>query len=154
MTDPANRDRENWVRARAYGDGQFLLEKLYSRIASDVREADKLPESMTPGRAFSCELDPEDVAPLSDSLDPERASRFSVDCDDGYEVRRLIFWAKRDCVGIGEGQPILEVAAKGCAATGIAKWAIFRRHGAPVEPVEWVELWRLSEILLSGFLFK
>ena len=33
----------NWAKARAYRDGTFVLGKLFSQVAEDVRELNKLP---------------------------------------------------------------------------------------------------------------
>ena len=148
-----NSEQGNWVKARAYGDGQFLLEKLYSRIASDVFEANRLPDSVTPQAAFSCEYNPENIVP-DPGLDPERASVVTVNRDNGESVRTLILWAKHDRVIVdGPNQPILEVIAKGHTPTGSAKWAIIRRDGVDQTPVEWLDPWEISEALLSRFLF-
>ena len=35
-----------WIKARAYGDGNFLLEQLFSQVASDVHEVNKLPTTL------------------------------------------------------------------------------------------------------------
>ena len=36
----------DWMALRAYGDGQFLLEKLCSQLASDIHQFNRLPESL------------------------------------------------------------------------------------------------------------
>ena len=39
----------NWAKARAYHDGTFVLGKLFSQVAEDVRELNKLPGFLRPG---------------------------------------------------------------------------------------------------------
>ena len=36
----------SWVKQHAYKDGRFLLERLFSQVASDVHEVSKLPDEL------------------------------------------------------------------------------------------------------------
>ena len=49
----------SWVRARAYKNGQFLLERLLSQVASDVHEANRLPVDARQNRRFHIERRPD-----------------------------------------------------------------------------------------------
>ena len=73
----------NWVKARAYDNGQFLLERLLSQVASDIHEANRLPADARRHRRFHIE---------------RQAERFSVYCSaagDTFDIATFSAQSKR-----------------------------------------------------------
>lgn len=79
----------SWVKARAYRDGQFLLERLFSQVASDVHEVNRLPAKLRFNYTFGVLRKPD--APV----------RFSVTCKQGETYGgAVLFVAGSDSVSV------------------------------------------------------
>ena len=73
----------SWVRARAYENGQFLLERLLSQVTSNIHEANRLPADARRHRTFHIK---------------RQADRFSVFCTaagDTFDIVTFSAQSKR-----------------------------------------------------------
>ena len=111
----------SWVRAGAYKNGQFLLERLLSQVASDVHEANRLPLDVRQNRRFHIERKPD---------------RFDVCCTVGMESFAIVHFfaevAKVRCGGMRMG--VLheaELAAEWDADAEEERWSIQRPSQPP-----------------------
>ena len=105
-----------WVKARAYRDGNFLLERLFSQVASDVHEVNKLPASLR----HNCRL-----KILREATARGRFSVFWV-AEQGLSdpSDQMLFIAQPDYVAVvqGRGQSKLRVSGSWDEDTKAEQW--------------------------------
>ena len=130
----------DWVKHRAYSDGRFLLERLMSRISSDVHEINRLPAALRLRRRFIVRRD-------NDGSEYRVAIHDSSHPHEGSETA-LHF---RTCKGY------VRVRLRTCDYTnvmtcpredGTAGWFI----GETLDTATSMELWELSRELLKPLL--
>ena len=121
----------SWIRARAYKDSRFLLERLLSQVASDVHEFNKLPSSTRRGLTFTLHRDGRDT--------------FLVKCP--YDSVRFIAGIHEVSVIRGPLRTCVEVKANWDAKERSERWLLVENPDKPLTLEE------LSKCLLESFFF-
>lgn len=81
-----------WVRNHAYRDGRFLLERLFSQVASDVHEANRTPSRLRSNRTFKI------------VRDADAREMFSVICTNVGSASAVQFFASSSSVTVTDLQ--------------------------------------------------
>ena len=126
----------SWARNHAYRDGQFLLERLFSQVASDVHEANRTPSRLRSNRTFKI------------VRDPNAREMFSVICTNVGSTSALQFFANTNSVTVTD--------LHGGVATFRCTWS----EGKEAEqwfdvevPDCYYSVAQVSEVVLDSFFF-
>ena len=132
----------NWVKLKAYEDGEFALNEILNRFEADVEEANRLPERVIAFRTFSV------------ARDGDYCANIRRHSQHGWRTMLTLWVAEDNTVYCKGGSETIEAPIRAVPneETGEVKWLL--DNHLPDDQKQPIPLWQLSRSLLGRYVFE